>query len=253
MIDEITVTSAGNICEIRFNRPAKRNAITILMYDALQDALVKADNDPEIRVILFTAEGETFTAGNDLADFLQPRNGGDDAPVYQYLRALATASKPIVAAVRGNAVGIGLTMLLHCDLVLAAPNAMLRTPFVDLGLVPEAASSLLLPQAIGHVRASAMLMLSEAIDAQTAHQLGLINRIIVSENLDTEARAVAATLAAKAPTALRLTKALLRGDPAERLARIAEEGRHLENQLASREAKEGLNAFLEKRPANYDF
>ncbi|MDB5700370.1 MAG: enoyl-CoA hydratase [Sphingomonadales bacterium] len=253
MIDEISVQSADGVCEIRFNRPAKRNAITALMYDAMQDALVSADNDPEIRALVFTAEGETFTAGNDLADFVQPRNDGDDAPVYKFLRALATASKPIVAGVRGNVVGIGMTMLLHCDIVLAAPDAVLRAPFVDLGIVPEAASSLLLPRVIGHVRASAMLMLSEAVDARTAQQIGLVNRLVESENLDTEARAVAATLAAKAPVALRLTKALLRGDPTERLSRIAEEGRHLENQLASREAKESLSAFFEKRPANYNF
>ncbi len=153
MTDLIEATTADGIAELRFNRPGKKNAILVEMYAALRDGIRAAEANAAVRVILFTAAGDSFTAGNDLHDFLAARpEDGEEAPVHGFLHAIAAAEKPLVAAVRGNAVGIGTTMLLHCDIVLAAPDAMLQVPFVNLGLVPEAASSLLLPRVIGHQR-----------------------------------------------------------------------------------------------------
>ncbi|MGI4879972.1 MAG: enoyl-CoA hydratase-related protein [Janthinobacterium lividum] len=252
----ISVTTADRICEIRFDRAAKKNAITVAMYAAMRDALRAAAADPAVRVVLFTAEGDSFTAGNDLADFLAAGDADepapDEAPVHGFLEALATAAKPVVAAVAGNAVGIGTTMLLHCDIVVAATTARLQVPFVNLGLVPEAASSLLLPRLVGHQRASAMVLLGEVIDAATALATGLVNRVVSPESLDAEARAVATALAAKAPTAVRLAKALLKGASAATMARMAEENRHFAAQLRSAECKEAVTAFFEKRAPRFD-
>lgn len=249
MTDHIAVGIADGIAEIRFDRPEKKNAITADMYAALRDALLGCAVEDSVRVILFTAAGDSFTAGNDLADFLAPRDGPQ--AVTGFLHALAAAPKPLVAAVRGNAVGVGTTMLLHCDLVVAAPSARFQVPFVNLGLVPEAASSLLLPRLLGHQRASAMVLLGEALDAETALAAGLVNRVVPDADLETTARALAATLAAKAPTAVRLAKALLKGDPAEVRARMDAEGVHFAAQLKSAECREAIAAFFEKRPPDF--
>lgn len=249
MTDHIRVTIEGGIAEIRFERPEKKNAITAAMYAAMGDALLGCAVDDRVRVVLFTAAGDSFTAGNDLADFMAPREG--EQPVHGFLRAIATAPKPLVAAVRGNAVGVGTTMLLHCDLVVASVTARLQVPFVNLGLVPEAASSLLLPRVIGHQRASAMVLLGEPMDAATALAAGLINKVVPDDQLDAAARAIAVTLAAKAPTAVRLAKALLKGDPAEALARMDAEGAHFGAQLKSAECKEAITAFYEKRAPDF--
>lgn len=250
MTEHIRVTTAGGIAEIRFDRPDKRNAITSAMYAAMRDALAAADADDAVRVVLFTAAGASFCAGNDLADFLAPRTG-EAMPVHGFLRALLTAGKPLVAAVRGNAVGIGTTMLLHCDIVVAAPDARLQVPFVNLGLVPEAASSLLLPRIVGHARASAMILLGEAVDAAAALATGLVNEVVAADELDVRARSLAAALAAKAPTSMRLAKKLLRGDLAPLLARMAEEGRLLEAQIDTPECREAITAVLEKRAPDF--
>lgn len=249
MTDHIAVSITNGIAEIRFARPEKKNAITGAMYAAMRDALLGCAVEDTVRVILFTAEGDSFTAGNDLADFMAPREGGQ--AVHGFLRAIATAPKPLIAAVRGNAVGVGTTMLLHCDLVVASETARLQVPFVNLGLVPEAASSLLLPRVIGHQRASAMVLLGEALDAATALSAGLVNRVVPDAELETVAHAMAAALAAKAPTAVRLAKALLKGDPAPVLARMDAEGVHFAAQLKSAECREAIAAFYEKR--NPDF
>lgn len=251
MTDHVHVTIADGITEIRFDRAEKKNAITSAMYAAMRDALLAADADDAVRVVLFTAAGDSFTAGNDLADFMAPRSGTAEMPVHGFLHALLTATKPLVAAVRGNAVGVGTTMLLHCDLVVVAPDARLQVPFVNLGLVPEAASSLLLPRVVGHARASAMVLLGEVLDAEAALAAGLVNRIVPADELDGHARAIAATIAAKAPTAVRLAKALLKGDPAPKLARMDEEGRHFEAQLKSAECREAITAFFEKRAPDF--
>jgi enoyl-CoA hydratase/carnithine racemase len=249
MTDHIAVSIADGIAEIRFSRPEKKNAITAAMYASLRDTLLGCAVEHSVRVILFTAEGDSFTAGNDLADFMAPRDG--EQAVHGFLRAIATAPKPLIAAVRGNAVGVGTTMLLHCDLVVASETARLQVPFVNLGLVPEAASSLLLPRAIGHQRASAMVLLGEALDAATALAAGLVNRVVPDFELETIARAMAATLAAKAPTAVRLAKALLKGDPAPVLARMDAEGVHFAAQLKSAECREAIAAFYEKRAPDF--
>lgn len=248
MTDDIRITTRDGIRELRFSRPDKKNAVTSAMYVALRDGVIEAEADDAVRVILFTADGEAFTAGNDLADFLADRVLGLDEPVYGFLRALATAGKPVVAAVHGIAIGIGTTMLLHCDIVLASPTTRLIAPFVNLGIVPEAASTLLLPRAIGHQRAAAFVMLGEPIDAGTALDLGLVNRIVAADELAEAAWTTARALAAKAPDALRLTKALLKDDRDEIVARIDREGLHLEAQLASPESAEAILAMREKRP-----
>lgn len=249
MTEHIRVTIADGIAEIRFDRPAKKNAITGAMYAAMRDALLGCADDDRVRVVLFTAAGDSFTAGNDLADFMAPREG--EQAVHGFLRAIATAPKPLVAAVRGNAVGVGTTMLLHCDIVVAGTTARLQVPFVNLGLVPEAASSLLLPRVLGHQRASAMVLLGEALDAGTALAAGLVNRVVADDQLDATARDMATALAAKAPTAVRLAKALLKGDSAEVLARMDAEGVHFAAQLKSAECKEAIGAFYEKRAPNF--
>nr|WP_295663983.1 enoyl-CoA hydratase [Polymorphobacter sp.] len=249
MTDHIAVTIDGGIAEIRFARPEKKNAITAAMYAAMRDALLGCAVEDSVRVILFTAEGDSFTAGNDLADFMAPREG--EQAVTGFLRAIATAPKPLIAAVRGNAVGVGTTMLLHCDLVVASETARLQVPFVNLGLVPEAASSLLLPRVVGHARASAMVLLGEALDAATALASGLVNRVVADGELETVARAMATTLAAKAPTAVRLAKALLKGDLAPTLARMDAEGVHFAAQLKSAECREAITAFYEKRAPDF--
>ncbi len=249
MTDHIAVSIAAGIAEIRFARPEKKNAITAAMYAALRDALLGCAVEDSVRVVLFTADGDSFTAGNDLADFMAPREG--EQAVTGFLRAIATAPKPLIAAVRGNAVGVGTTMLLHCDLVVASETARLQVPFVNLGLVPEAASSLLLPRVIGHQRASAMVLLGEALDAATALDAGLVNRVVPDDQLETVARGMAATLAAKAPTAVRLAKALLKGDPAKTLARMDAEGVHFAAQLKSAECREAITAFYEKRAPDF--
>ncbi|UAJ10221.1 enoyl-CoA hydratase [Polymorphobacter megasporae] len=253
MTDHIAVTIDGGIAEIRFARPEKKNAITAAMYAAMRDALLGCAVEDSVRVILFTAAGDSFTAGNDLADFMAPRPDSSlgEQAVTGFLRAIATAPKPLIAAVRGNAVGVGTTMLLHCDLVVASENARLQVPFVNLGLVPEAASSLLLPRVIGHARASAMVLLGDALDAATALAAGLVNRVVPDGDVETVARAMATTLAAKAPTAVRLAKALLKGDLAPVLARMDAEGVHFAAQLKSAECREAIAAFYEKRAPDF--
>jgi len=242
---------AGGVMTLTFNRPDKKNALTSEMYAALADGFAAAEADPAVRVILLTGAGGAFTAGNDLQDFLARPPQGDEAPVSRFLRALATASKPLVAAVQGVAVGVGTTMLLHCDLVYAAQKAKLSTPFVNLALVPEAASSLLLPQRIGHARAAAMFMLGEALDAATAHGYGLVNAVLPSRGeAQAAAYKAAAALAAKAPSAIRETKRLMR-DAAAIAALMEKEGTLFARQVASPEAREAFTAFLEKRPADF--
>ena len=252
MTQLIEATTANGIAELRFNRPAKKNAILVEMYAALRDGIRAAEADESVRVILFTAAGDSFTAGNDLHDFLVSRPAdGKEAPVHGFLHAIATAGKPLVAAVHGNAVGVGTTMLLHCDIVLASPDVSLQVPFVNLGLVPEAASSLLLPRLLGHHRAAAMVLLGERLGASDALTAGLVNRIVPLAELDDAARAVAAALAAKAPTAVRLAKALLKRPPETVAARMDIEGAQFAAQLESAEVREAIGAFFAKRPPDF--
>jgi enoyl-CoA hydratase/carnithine racemase len=250
-MSDILTTQADGVLTITFNRPDKKNALTSAMYATLADALEAADTDPAVRVILFTGNGGAFTSGNDLQDFLNNPPQGDNTPVFRFLRAISTASKPVIAAVSGVAVGVGTTMLLHCDLVYAGESAKLSLPFVNLALVPEAASSLLLPAMVGHHRAAELFMLGEAFTPATAKEYGIVNAIYPDDKLLAEATAVAAKLAAKPPTAMRLTKQLLKRTKGDVAGQMAQEGEHFRSQLKSAEAREAMTAFFEKRPPKF--
>lgn len=250
MTDILTATADG-ILTITFNRPDKKNALTGAMYAAMADALEAAETDPAVRVILFTGNGGAFTAGNDLQDFLNNPPRGENSPVARFLRAISTAGKPVVAAVTGVAVGVGTTMLLHCDLVYVGTDARLSLPFVNLGLVPEAASSMLLPAMVGHHRAAELLMLGEPFNAETARAYGIANAVFPDARVVPEAMLVAAKLAAKPPVAMRLTKQLLRSSRGNIAAQMAAESVHFSAQLLSAEAREAMTAFFEKRPPKF--
>ena len=247
MGQDVAIIGHGAVLELRFDRPEKKNAITGAMYDRMTAAL--AAPGPAVRAILFTATGETFTAGNDIKDFLAMRDLMD-APPARFIDALATATIPLVAAVNGPAIGVGATMLLHCDLVYAAPTATLAMPFVDLGLVPEAGSSMLLPARIGLARATAMLLLSEAMPAAEAHAAGLVNAIVPQPEM--HALAAAQRLAAKPPAALAASRALLRQGAEALAAHMRAEQAAFSTALAGPEAREAFTAFLERRPPQFD-
>jgi enoyl-CoA hydratase/carnithine racemase len=257
MSDHILTSTADGVMEITIDRPDKKNALTVAMYAAFADALGHAATDPAIRAVLITGSGGAFTAGNDLKDFLNSPEASIapddmDRPVLRFLRAISTAPKPVVAAVQGVAVGVGTTMLLHCDMVVAGRGARFQLPFTNLGLVPEAASSLLLPRLIGMQRAAEMLLLGEPVDAATAFQWGLVNRLVDDAEVLETARGLARKLAAQAPEAVRLTKALMRGDSRDTIAaRMAEEGTAFAAQLKSAELKEAVAAFFEKRKPDF--
>lgn len=253
MTEHVLVEKAEKILALTLNRPEKKNALTREMYKTLATEISNADADPNIRCIVVMAKGDMFTAGNDLADFAAVGNAtGTAQPQHAnpLLPALAKSRTPIVAAVNGRAVGIGVTMLLHCDMVFVAEDALLTTPFVNLALVPEAASSILMPSRIGHVRAFEMFVLGEPVTAQQAVSWGIANRAIAPADLHRVARATAAAIAARAPAAVVATKSMMR-DEAAMLTRMAVEGGHFVNQLKSAEFKEAFAAFAERRPANF--
>jgi enoyl-CoA hydratase/carnithine racemase len=251
--DHVLVEKSANVLALTLNRPDKKNALTRAMYHTLAVQIAAADTDPGVRCILIKANGDMFTAGNDLADFAAI-NSQTQAPKPDegnpFLPALARAKKPIVAAVNGRAVGVGVTMLLHCDLVYLAENALLSTPFVNLALVPEAASSLLLPLRIGHARAFEMFVLGEAVSADKALSWGIANRVVPLAELHRSAQVAAAAVAVRAPAAVMATKRLMR-DEASLLARMAEEGGHFLRQLKSAEFKEAFAAFSERRAPDF--
>jgi enoyl-CoA hydratase/carnithine racemase len=246
MSEPLLISAANGVCEIRFNRPEKRNAITLAMYDAFARALSAADGDAAARAVLLSGEGASFCAGNDLQDFLNSPPLSDAHPAMRLLRLLPTFGKPLLAAVHGPTVGIGVTMLLHCDLVIAARSTLLSMPFVALGLVPEAGSSLLLPRLVGQQRAAELLLLGKPFDAATAQELGLVNRVVDEAVLLDEARAQARALAQQPVASLLATRRLLRGDPAQILARIDEEARIFGAQLQSAEFRAGIRAFMSR-------
>ncbi len=233
---------------IRFNRPEKKNAITRAMYGALTDALVAAGRSDAVRVIVFLGSEGCFSAGNDMAEFAEAAGSGDMGPeIVGFLTVLAGMEKPVVSGIDGLAIGIGTTMHLHCDLTVASTRSVFRTPFTDLGLVPEAASSLLAPRIMGHQRAFALLALGEAIPAEEARVAGLIWKVVEPAAVEAETLKAAALLAAKPPEALRIARNLLRGDRSEILARIDEEAAHFSARLKSREARSAFEAFFRRR------
>jgi len=249
---DITSSKDGGILTIEFNRPEKKNAITAAMYAAMAEAIGDAEGDAAVRVILIAGKPEVFTAGNDLGDFLMNPPRDQDAPVFRFMRALSGAQKPVVAAVAGNAVGIGTTLLMHCDLVYAADNAKFALPFTQLGLCPEFSSSILLPRLAGYQRAAEKLLLGEAFHADEALAMGLVSKVLPVDQLFDHARAQAAKLAALPPSSIRLTKHLMKDhDVAAVNAKMLEEIRHFGAMLLAPEAKEAFSAFMEKRRPDF--
>ena len=249
---DILVLAENGICTITFNRVAKKNSLTGAMYQALASILQQAEASSDVRVVLIQGDATVFSAGNDLGDFLNGPQADENAPPFQFLQALAAFPKPIVAAVCGPAVGIGTTMLLHCDLVYAGDNAMFVLPFINLGFCPEGASSLLLPQLIGHQRASEALLLGEPFMAEAALEVGLVNRVVPPTECNTIAQAQARKLAAKPLASLLASKKLLKSAqlPAVQ-ARIAEEGRVFAELVQQPAAREAMRAFMEKRKPDF--
>jgi enoyl-CoA hydratase/carnithine racemase len=252
MTEHVKTEISDGVLTLTLQRPEKKNALTAAMYIALSDALNKAKVDPSVRVILFQGDGDSFTAGNDFADFASQARGESavDSPAHHFIQTISEVDKPIVAAVQGNAVGIGTTMLLHCDLVYLADNARLMTPFVNLALVPEAASSWLLPLRIGHVRAYAMFALGEPMEAPAAVACGLGNAVVPQAELRKKAHEGAITLTKRPAGALKSTKKLMRDH--ERIeAQISEESQVFKERLKTPEAREAFEAFAERRPPDF--
>lgn len=249
MSEHVRVERQDGVLAITLARPERRNAITVAMYSALADAVDGAADDGSLRLITIRGEGQDFTAGNDLNDFLTalPRTG-EDIPVWRLLRALARNPLPLVAAVHGNAVGIGTTMLLHCDLVVAARSARFSLPFVDLGLVPEAASSLLLPRIAGRRRAARYLLLGEPFGAAEAAEAGIVSHIVEDGELSGALAELVIRLLAKPAEALRLTQALLRrGTSEEMLERMELENGYFAERLQSDEVRQAIAQFFAGR------
>ncbi len=251
MSQHVVVERHGAVQVVRLARPEKKNALTVAMYAALADALEAAAADDTVRVVVLVGSGDAFTSGNDLNDFVASPPTGPDSPVFRFLTALVRFPKPVVAAVNGIAVGIGTTLLLHCDLVIADDAARFQLPFINLGLVPEAASSLLLPRLVGHRVAAELLMLGAPFDAARARDLGVVNSVAPQGGAERAALATAQQLAERAPTALRLTKRLLTADPDATMARMQDEATHFIAQLAGPEFAEAVAAFREKRSPRF--
>lgn len=253
MTDHIKTELAGGILTVTLARPEKKNAITQAMYTALAAATERARTDDAVRVLMFRGEGDSFSAGNDIADFIalgSQAAAAADMPVFHFLKALADLDKPAVAAVRGRAVGIGLTLLLHCDLVVVAEDALLSAPFVNLALAPEAASSMLLPALLGHQRAFEIFALGEPIDGRTALAWGLANRAVAPDQVETTAAELATRLAQRAPNSMRKTKRLMR-DAESLWTLMQREGEAFGSQMTSPEAMEAFMAFSQKRAPDF--
>jgi enoyl-CoA hydratase/carnithine racemase len=252
MTQHILVERADRILTIRFNRLEKKNSLTSAMYTALTAALVQAQADPEVRVILFAGSTDCFCAGNDMGDFLNSPPDGADAPVAHFMRAAIAMEKPAVAAVNGIAVGIGVTLLLQCDLVYVGENTRLQMPFVNIGACPELASTYLLPLVMGHVRAAELVMLGEPFTAETARAYGIANQVVPNAQCEAIARKAALRLASQPPAALRTTKALLRRVHAGAIGEAMKiENSHFMPMLRQPEAREALTAFAEKRVPDF--
>ena len=253
MTDHIRTAQEGGVLTVTLARPEKKNAITQAMYAVLAEATERARTDDAVRVLVFQGEGDSFSAGNDIADFIALVSQGQqplDMAVFRFLKALADLDKPAVAAVRGRAVGIGLTLLLHCDMVVVAEDALLSVPFINLALAPEAASSMLLPAVLGHQRAFELFALGEPIDGRTAVAWGLANRAVPADQVEAVAAELAGKLAARAPNSIRKTKRLMRD--AERLwALMQREGEAFGSQMSSPEAMEAFMAFSQKRAPDF--
>ncbi|MBT2335002.1 enoyl-CoA hydratase [Variovorax paradoxus] len=252
MSNDVLVHDNAGLCTISFNRLERKNSITPGMYATLAEALSKAASDPTVRVAVLQGHQTVFSAGNDLGDFANASATSTESPAFPFMRALATFPKPLLAAVCGPAVGIGTTMLLHCDMVYAGDNAVFSMPFVNLGLCPEAASSMLLPQVFGYQRAAECLLLGEPFTAQVALGLGLVNKVLPSAEVNAYAQAQATKLSAKPLNSLLEIKRLLKkGQSAAVLQQMADEGEIFKRMLMEPAAKEAFSAFREKRKPDF--
>ncbi|CAD6522220.1 2,3-dehydroadipyl-CoA hydratase [Paraburkholderia hiiakae] len=252
MSNEILVARENGVLTITIDRPARKNALTPAMYQAMADALTGANEDASVRAVLLTGHTEIFTAGNDIEDFLKSPPAGADSPVIRFLDAISTFEKPLVAAVKGPAIGVGTTLLLHCDIVYAADNARFAVPFAQLGLCPEAASSLLLPRIAGYQGAAEKLLLGETFDAAEAHRMGFVNRVLPAAELDAFVAGQLAKLVALPASSLRVTKSLMkRASDHEVKTRMSEEFVHFGKMLLAPEAREAFTAFLGKRKPDF--
>ena len=251
-MSDILIHQEAGVLTLTFNRVERKNSINVAMYDALAGAIEGAATDDAVRAVLIQGHETVFSAGNDLDDFLRNKPAGMDSPVFRFLRGIATFPKPLLAAVCGPAVGVGTTLLFHCDLVYAGDNAAFSMPFVNLGLCPEAASSLLVPQMFGYHRAAEALLLGEPFMAEAALEVGLVNRVLPPSECNRFAREQALKLAAKPLSSLVTTKQLMKGGQQNIvLDRIAEEGAHFGRMLAEPAAREAMTAFMEKRKPNF--
>ena len=251
MTDILSHTEAG-VTTITLNRVDKKNSITAAMYSTMADALAQAEQDAAVRAVVIQGHVSIFSAGNDIGDFLNGPPSTQESPVYRFLRGISTFPKPLVAAVCGPAVGVGTTMLFHCDLVYAGDNAAFSMPFVNLGLCPEAASSLLVPQMLGYHRAAEALLLGEPFMAEAALEVGLVNRIVPPTEANGVAQAQARKLAAKPMAALVETKRLMKKGQAGLVAQqMGEEGASFGRMLREPAAREAFAAFMEKRKPDF--
>ena len=250
--NEIITENRDRILRIKINRPEKKNALTRAMYAVMADAIALADDDNGIRAVFIQGTADCFTAGNDLKDFQAFRQDGNNKDVSNFLSTISRAKKPIVAAVGGVAVGVGTTMLLHCDLVYAGEGAKFILPFVALGLCPEAASSFLLPKLIGHKRASELLLLGEPFSAAKACEIGLVNAVYPDTEFIDKAYGQAEKLVQQPPASVRITKALLKRPVSQFIAdTMAEERKHFSERLNSGESNEAFAAFFERRKPDF--
>jgi enoyl-CoA hydratase/carnithine racemase len=249
MSDLVIVTDDGPVRTVRMNRPEKKNALTMAMYDAMAEAIENAAQNPALRCLLIAGAPAAFCAGNDIGDFIKMATGEGalGAPILRFLYALARCGLPLVAAVQGNAVGVGTTMLLHCDHVVAADNARFATPFVGLGLVPEAASSLLAPRLMGQARAFSLLVMGRPLTADNAKAAGLINTVVAADAVEAEAMKAAREIAALPPQGVLASRRLMRGNPEEIVVRIDAEAELFKARLQSAEARAAFEAFLTRK------
>ncbi|MGA7386587.1 MAG: crotonase/enoyl-CoA hydratase family protein [Pseudolabrys sp.] len=245
---DILISNEGPVRKIRMNRPEKKNALTLAMYEAMAAAIEDAGADTSVRCLLIAGAPDIFCAGNDLNDFVaMARTGALGTPIVRFLHALARCEKPLVAAVSGAAVGIGTTMLLHCDQVIASESAVLLTPFVSLGLLPEAGSSLVAPRLMGHARAFSLLVMGKSLSAEAAKSVGIINAIAPAAELDAQSLAAARDIAVLPAESVSAARRLMRGNVEEIVARIDEEVEAFKTRLASPEAKAALAMFLNRK------
>jgi enoyl-CoA hydratase/carnithine racemase len=251
MIKDIQSDLNNNILTINILRPKKKNALTIEMYASLSEQILNANKSSSIKTIHIKGSEDSFTAGNDLNDFMQNPPNDETSPVFKFMAALLECDKPIVAEVNGLAIGIGTTLLLHCDLVYASNKAIFQLPFINLGLVPEFASSFILPLLAGHQKASELLMLGEIFDAKTAKEIGIINNYFPENQLSIKVAEILQKLVSKPPTALSHTKRLMKSSNKKLQKVIKEEGELFREQLHGPEVKEAITAFFEKRKPNF--